>query len=195
MQETVLEVFERHNSIKELRKTGCVPGVLYGEGYEKGVPVAFDEAELKRIIKQHGANAKILVDFNGNRTLAFIKDLQRDNLTRKIIHSDIQVASQNHKIRMKLPIQFVGNIELEHRNLFLQVYRNHVEISGEANIIPEYITVNVSGMKLHETIKTKDLILTEGLKVYDEPDEVFATIIEMKGFEATEADITPEPKL
>ena len=70
MKETILEAFERVDVPKELRKTGCIPGVLYGEGYEKGVPVAFEESELTRIIKLHGANAKIFVDFNGNKKLS-----------------------------------------------------------------------------------------------------------------------------
>lgn len=54
MQETIFEAFERVDEPKVLRKTGCVPGVLYGEGYEKGVPVAFEEANYFKLDNENG---------------------------------------------------------------------------------------------------------------------------------------------
>jgi large subunit ribosomal protein L25 len=195
MQETILEAFERVDGPKVLRRTGYVPGVLYGEGYEKGVPVAFQEANLMQIVNTHGTNAKVWVDFSGSKKLGFIKDLQRDSITRKIIHSDIQVASQNHKVRMKLPIIFHGSGELERRRLVLQVYSNHVDISGEAEAIPEAVVVNVGNMLLHDSIKVKDLKLDSRIKVYDGIDEIYATVLEIKGYnENNEINLISEVK-
>lgn len=193
MEETILEAYERFEEPKVLRKTGSIPGVLYGEGYEKGVPVAFDEANLIKIINSHGPNARILVDFNGSRKLAFIKDLQRHSMTRKIIHSDVQVTSQNHKVRLKLPIIFNGTSELDRRRLVLQVYNNHVDIYGEAGVLPEVLNINVGNMSLHDSIKVKDLKIDSRIKIYDDIDEIYATIIEMKGFsENSEINLTSD---
>ena len=182
MHENILEAFERIEGPKELRKTGCVPGVLYGEGYEKGIPVAFEESELTKIINLHGANAKVIVDFNGNQKLGFIKELQRNNLTKKIIHSDVFVTSQDHKIRMKLPVLFNGISELERRNLILQINSNHMDISGEASVLPEFTTVNVGSMQAHDAVKIKDIKLDNRIKVYDVDELILATVVEAKGF-------------
>jgi large subunit ribosomal protein L25 len=96
---------------------------------------------------------------------------------------------------MKLPIIFSGTSGLERRRLVLQVYSNHVEISGEAEAIPEAVVVNVGNMLLHDSIKVKDLKLDSRIKVYDGIDEIYATVLEIKGYnENNEINLISEVK-
>jgi len=195
MSEFVLKAFERVEKPNVLRKSGFIPGVLYGEGHEKGISVKFEESNLNKLVHAHGPNAKVWIELNGNRHFGFIKELQKNSLSGKFTHTDIHMLSQNDDIRIKLPIVFIGMSELERKNLLLQIYSSKIDASGKAGLLPEHVTLNIENLKLGDTIKIKDLNLNIGIKVHDPVNEIYAIVIEIKGaIPDTKADAPSEGK-
>jgi large subunit ribosomal protein L25 len=195
MSEFILKATDRVDNPTLLRKSGFIPGVLYGEGFEKGIPVKFEEPSFIKLVHIHGPSAKVWIEFNGNRHFGFIKEIQRNCVSGKIIHSDIHMLSQNDDIRIKLPIIFTGVSELEHKSLLLQIQMSKIDVSGKAGILPEHITLNVEHMKLGDTVKAKDLNLSDAIKVHDPANEIYAVVTEMKGAMPEEkAEATQEVK-
>jgi len=178
MAESVLKVLERADSERPnlLRKAGFIPAVLNGEGYERGIPVKVEELNLNRIVHAHGANAKVWIDYNGNRLFGFLKELQRNCLNERITHSDIHILSQNDDIRVKLPIIFDGASDLEHKNLALQIHSHLIDITGKAGLLPEHVTVKVDGLELGDTVKVNDFKLNDAFKVHDPANTVYAVV-------------------
>ncbi|MBZ4647133.1 MAG: ribosomal protein [Clostridia bacterium] len=180
MSETFIRAIERTEKPKKARRDGFAPGVIYGEGYENGLPVKFEMLKLKRILKKQGQNTKIWIKIGEQTKYGVIKDIQRDPITGDIVHIDIQTISQNDDVKLKLPIVFTGRNKLEERKLLLQVLIPEIEVLGKASELPEFITIDVSGKKSGEKITVNDIRMTEQIRVLSDTKDVLAIVIEPK---------------
>lgn len=177
MDGTVLKAIERTEKSKKVRKSGFVPGVVYGGTLKTSTPVKFDAVAVKRLVSQHGHSAKIFVEFNNDKKLGFIKEIQRDVLNGSIEHIDMQLVSQDEIVRVKIPIAFEGVHKIEMKKLILQINKDEIEASGKAEILPESVVVDVSGKEAGDNITIKDIPLDHQIKVHDDPGEIYAVVV------------------
>ena len=178
MEETILNAVVRTMDPKQCRVAGFTPGVLYGDSITNAISVQFESGDLKRIIASHGARAKVWVNLGEDKKFGFIKELQRDPVTLKLIHTDIFIVSQDHEVKMLIPIDFEGRENLD--NVMLQVQKPEIEVMGKAVLMPDSVTVDVSNLVLGDTITAKSFTLDQQIKVTDSEDEVYATITTIK---------------
>jgi len=178
MEQTILNAVDRTMHPKQCRAAGFTPGVLYGDSVTNAVTVQFEAAELKKIIARHGANAKVFVNYGGDKKFGFIKEVQRDPMTLQLLHTDVYLVSQDHEVKMQIPINFEGRDSLD--NVMLQVQKNEVDVIGKAVLMPESVTVDVSTMVLGDTITAKNFNLDKQIQITDSEDEVYATITTIK---------------
>ncbi len=192
MQESILAVKKRTEKPKILRKKGILPGVLYGDKFEAGLPVEFDRTDFKKIVSKHGSSAKLSVELDGTKKLGIIKDIQKDPINQEIIHVDLFMVSETGDLRMKIPVIFTGVNVLERNEWVLQTYNSRIDISGKPSLIPESITIDVSEKQLRDSIKISDLNLAEGIRIHNDPEEILASVTEVK-FKAEEVvEVTEE---
>ena len=92
------------NNAKKLRRAGKVPGILYGKSLNDFM-FEVGELELCREISKNGEHGVLDFDLNGCAHKALIKDVQRDPVSHKIIHLDLEELEQNQKIVSSVPIQ------------------------------------------------------------------------------------------
>ena len=190
MEETIyLNAVERTLKPSQCRKTGFTPGVLYGESLTNAITVQFETAELKKVIAAHGWNAKVWVNFGGNKKFGFIKEVQRHPVTATVIHIDVFLVSQDHEVSMQIPLNFEGRDNLN--NVLLQVYKSEIEVLGKIALMPESVVVDVSTMVLGDTITSKNFNLDEQLKITEGEDEVYGIIIPLREL-AEEPEIVVE---
>jgi len=198
MEETILDALERTIEPKRCREAGFTPGVLYGDSVTNAISVQFETAVMKKVLATHGANAKVWVNYAGNKKFGFVKEVQRHPVTAKLIHVDVFLVSQDHEIKMQIPINFEGRDSLV--NVMLQVQKSEIEVLGKAALMPDSVTVDVSTMVLGDTITSKNFVLDAQIKITDSEDEVYATITTIKELEevpetvvvATETEEEPE---
>lgn len=174
---TVLDAMERKPG--KFREAGFVPGVIYGDNITGASPVKFDAAVLRKVIVTHGANAKVDVDYNNSVKSGFIKEVQRNAISKQITHVDIQIVSPDHEIKMQIPILYENEEILSERNLQVQVYRNTIGVSGTMDMMPDAVRVDVSGMKLDDTVAVGDMGLNPQLKITDNEDTVYGAIVNL----------------
>jgi len=189
MNEIILEASER--AAGKFREVGSIPGTLYGDGIESSLPVKFDEKILNRLIASHGNSAKVWVNINNSKKYGFIKEVQRKHLTRALSHIDIQIVSRDHEIKIKVPITFLGDDVLRTKQLQLQVYKSEVTVTGKMAEMPEMVEVDVSEMKLGDSITIDNLGLNKLLKVEND-DASFGTIINLRVVAAEEPEAVVE---
>lgn len=174
MEETILTAVERTMEPKQCRAAGFTPGVLYGDSVTNAISVQFETAELKKVIAAHGWNAKVWVDFGGNRKFGFIKEVQRDSVTSRVIHIDVFLVSQDHEVTLQIPIIFEGRDNLD--NVLLQIYKSEIEVTGKAILMPESLVVDVSGMVLGDTIISENFKLDKQLTLTENENEIYGII-------------------
>lgn len=176
MEQIVLDVTQRVKKTKKFREEGFIPGVIYGGNSEKSEAIKIQEASLKKILSKHGMNAKLGIQFGDEKKFGFIKEIQRQPVTNKIVHVDLQFVSKDQDVKLQIPIVFKGEEELRARQFQLNVNKQEAEVLGKIDLMPEVIHVDVSQKNAGDTITFKDLNLNENIKTHDKIDEVYASV-------------------
>lgn len=180
MEEIILNAFERTTGTKRFRENGFIPGVIYGDTVKNSEPVKFEEVPLKRVLEKHGSNAKMWIQYGKDKKYGFIKEIQRHPVSDKIIHVDVQLVSKKHEIKLQLPIIFKGEDKLTSKVLQLQIHKPEIDVSGRMDLMPDAVTVDVSGKELGDTVTVNDFNLDKQIKVNDMEGEIYATVAKLK---------------
>ncbi len=185
MQRVTLEVEVRRQTGKgaarKLRQAGRVPGVLYGRGIEP-VPVAVDARALEGVL-QAAAGANILLevvlrdDGQVRNELAMLQDLQRDVLSRRVIHVDLHRVSLTERVHARVPVVLRGEAPGVREGGILEVLRHEVEVSGLPTDLPEHLELDVSNLGLGHSLHVRDLRIPEGVNLLTPADETLVTVL------------------
>ncbi|MBY6276346.1 50S ribosomal protein L25 [Symbiobacterium thermophilum] len=158
---------------RRLRRTGFVPGVIYGPGVES-LAVAVRATQLERLVDRHGRGHLINVQVEGeaNPRQVVIKDLQRDILTGQVIHVDFMQVDIHQTITLTVPIVVVGEDLMKRRGLVVTHELDEVEIECRPTDIPDAITLDISGVTEPGPVTVADLLVPPGVEVLEDPDTV-----------------------
>ncbi|HZH23842.1 MAG TPA: 50S ribosomal protein L25 [Solirubrobacteraceae bacterium] len=170
-------VADGSRSARRLRRTGQVPGIIYGG---TGGPVLFavDGRILRNTLARSGAILEVAVD-GGDTAPVLVKDLQRHPVRGHAVHLDLL------RVDMKVAIQTHVTLELTGADQAPGVIEGGVLSQGavEINIealpgdIPDALHFDVSGMEMNDTVTLAQLTAPPGVTLLDDPDEtVLATV-------------------
>ena len=171
---------------KRIRDKGFVPGVLYGHK-EAVVPVTLPKKELSTHLS-HGAHLFDLA-LDGKTEKVLVKEVQYDHLGMEVIHVDFARVSLDEKVEVTVPIELKGTPKGEEEGGVLQQMLNELEVECLVTDIPDSITVNVSEMKVDDSIHISDLKLPPGVRALQDPEVIVAAV---KVIEEEAAAPTPE---
>ena len=188
MKEIILEATDRIKQPGKFKEEGFVPGVLYGDGVDKATSVKFNTIALKKILSSHGSNAKVWINHNNSKKFGFVKEVQKDAVSEKIIHIDVQMVSKDHEIKLQLPIFYRGEEELKNRQLVMQTYKSEIGVFGKMALMPDTIYVDVSDKKLGDTITVSNFNLDSMLEINEKDDLIFGIVVYAKNQGVIEAE-------
>ena len=179
-EHTALDVLTRpiegSRSTRRLRRTGLVPGVVYGGGDE---PVAF--AVNARVLRSALAHAGSVLDLavdGGTATPVIVKDVQNHPVRGEAIHVDLLRVDMSQPIHSTAVLDLVGADEspgVSEGGVLNQETRE-LNIAALPGDIPDSITFDVSGMEMNATVMLEVLKAPEGVTLLDDTDVVIATI-------------------
>lgn len=179
-----------HGAKKE-RREGKVPGVVYGK---KIGNLMFDisNGELEKELSVVGEYGVVNFELEGNSGMAIIKEVQKDPVSHKIIHLDLEEVANDVKIESEVPIKFIGKELLGTRGLVLQAQKDLVKVSCIPEKLPTSIEIDVSNAEAGTVYSFGDLKFEDGVSVVDDLTSVFAAITEeqeaIKDEDASEED-------
>jgi large subunit ribosomal protein L25 len=186
----LLTVVRREEKGRKTRKQGFIPAVIYGGGI-KGEPIKFDEGNFVKIINKRGERARIKILFDGSEKFCIIRDVNRDVMTKKVQHVDIQIVQEGEMVKWEIPIKFVGKENLASKRLVFEVELDKVDVTGEVEDIPEAIEFNVGKANKDEVITIADLNLPSEIKSIKSLDTVLGSIkfVQQKQEDNVEAEV------
>lgn len=176
---------ETGKKVKNLRKKGALPAVLYGPKI-KNQSIEIDQKEFEKVFKETGENTLVSLELQGSSTsakattdkkekyLVLIHDLVRDALTSSPLHVDLYQPSLEEKMEADIPLVLQGE-SLAVKDLGGTLIKNISEIKVKAlpQNLPKEIIVDISGLKTFEDhILIKDLKLPENVDILRNPDEI-----------------------
>ncbi|GBD09920.1 General stress protein CTC [Candidatus Thermoflexus japonica] len=164
--------------VKALRRQGWIPAVLYGRHIQP-MAIQVEGKELQRVLAQaRGGTRLITLHVDGQTHLALIREVQREPIRREILHVDFQAVEMTEKIRVEVPVVFVGASPAVERGEGILVHGlTHVEIECLPKDLIEAITVDLSRLdRVDAAIHVRDLQVPPGITVVSDPDELIALV-------------------
>jgi len=148
------------SATRKLRAAGKIPAVVYGSGISP-TAIVVESLGLAKILRG-GANA--LVDLKGAKAIegkpVLVKEIQRDPLSRLVVHCDLYAVNLTARLDVEIPIHFVGiprGVALD--GGVLEPLLRTLEVSCMPLAIPESIAVDVSNLGIGDAIHVRDLVL------------------------------------
>ena len=152
---------------RRLRITGRTPGIVYG-GTGEPMPIELDHNALWHAIKKEAFHASILdMELNGNTSKVLLRDLQMHPFKQLILHADFQRVDATTMLHMKVPLHFSGEdvspaVKLD--ACLINHVANELEIACLPANLPEFIAVDLSGLKKGSSLHVNDVPLPAGVK-------------------------------
>jgi len=164
--------------VRRLRREGDVPAILYG-GDKENVSIAINHDILFHSLeKEEFHSAIIIINTDGNKEQAILRDVVRHPHKSSILHADFQRIDNKKVLTMSLPIHFIGEDEcvgVKTSGGILSHLMTEVEISCLPKDLPESLQLDVSELDLNESLHLSDIKLPEGVDIttllYDENNE------------------------
>ena len=149
-----------------LRAKGLVPAVCYGRFEKQPLMVAIDpEALVKAIATPHKFNTVIKLEVSGSepRTVLF-KDYEKDPVDGHILHVDFLEVRMDQDVVVNVPVVLTGKpVGVTDGGILQQVSRT-LPVICKPGQIPEKIEVDVSNLKIAESIHISDIKPPEGVR-------------------------------
>jgi large subunit ribosomal protein L25 len=187
---------EGSRAARRLRRSGRVPGVVYGGGTES-VGFDADARELRHALAGAGAVLDLSVD--GSRaTPVVLKEAQRDPVRGETIHVDLLRVRLDEAIHAIVPLELTGIEEspgVKEGGVLEQITRE-LNVEALPTAIPESIVHAVGEMQIGETILLSAVIAPEGVTLLDVSEEtVVATLSPPRLQAETAEEIEAETEL
>jgi len=191
-QRTELEISRREvmgKAVKRLRKVGIIPANIFGHN-EASMAIQIDAVAFERLRRSHGSRSVLTLRMPGTKSTqtALIRHVQREPQTGKIIHVDFFRVSLSERIRVKVPLHFIGEAPaVKTENGVLLHLLDAIEIECVARDIPEYLEVDVSGLtEIDAILHASDVKLPANFTLITDPEEGIVKVA------ATRAEVAEE---
>jgi large subunit ribosomal protein L25 len=180
---------------RRLRRSGRVPGVLYGGG---GDAVGFDvdARDLRLALAGSGAVLDLSVD-GAKATPVVLKEAQRDPVRGQTVHVDLLRVRLDEAIHAVVPLELEGVDDapgVKEGGILEQIVRE-LNVEALPTAIPEAIVHAVGEMQIGETIGLDEVAMPDGVVLLDEVEEVVVATLSPPRLQAEAEELEAETEL
>ncbi|MCU0650987.1 MAG: 50S ribosomal protein L25 [Candidatus Omnitrophica bacterium] len=204
MEELLLEAQIRQeigkNKSKALRHKGEIPAVVYSSG-KQSLAIKISRGDLLKLIHQHQIeNAIITLKVKDEKKQSgrpcMIKEMQHDPVKGDILHVDLNEISLTKALKVNVPVVTKGEapgIKADGGSLSLILWE--IEVECLPTDIPKNIEVEISNLKIGDTIHIKDIKFPAKVKVLNDPEAIVLTVAEPMKEEVAVPEGEAQPEL
>lgn len=210
MEEIFLDVELREElgrgKVKDLRDKGFIPAVIYGEG-KHSQAIKVSHRQLLQLLHQHRLenaviNLKVKDDKKEKAHSCLIKEVQYGPVKGDIVHVDFNEISLTKVIKVNVPVVAKGEpAGVKQEGGSLEHIMWEVEVECLPTDIPKEIAVDVSAMKIGDSIHIKEINFPPKVKVLNDPDATVLSVAapikveEVVAPAAVEGEVPQEPEV
>ncbi len=177
---------------RRLRITGRTPGIVYGGAVEP-LQIEIDHNALWHALKKEAFHSTVLdMELDGKDNKVLLRDVQMHPFKQLILHIDFQRVDATTKLHMKVPLHFSGDenspaVKVE------GCIANHVVTEIEVLCLPadlpEFIAVDLSGLKKGSSLHLADVVLPKGVTAVERGNRnpVLVSVVAVAGAEVPAA--------
>jgi len=165
-----------------LRRQGITPAHLFGHSIESQ-PLQCDTDELKKIVTHAGTTRLVSLKVEGEKESknVFVREIQRDTLSRQLLHVDFYQVKKGEKMTMDVPIVLVGEAPaMKGKGRIMSRGITVLRIECMPEKVPPQIEVDISGLEdIDQAIHVKNIVLDPDIIVRDDPELMVAKVSEI----------------
>ena len=165
-------------AIKRLRRQGLVPGVVYGGGNGDTTVFSVEALALRKVLVD--GSALIDLEVAGKTLPVIVKDQQLHPVRDEVMHIDLLEVRLDEKIQTVVGVHIEGVEEAPgvKEGGVLEHVTHQLNIEALPTAIPDYVSVDVSGMEIAGTLSLSEVTAPEGVTFLDDLEEtVIATVV------------------
>ena len=151
---------------RRLRITGRTPGIVYG-GSAEALQIEINHNELWHALKKEAFHATVLdMEINGVVSKVLLRDVQMHPFKQLILHIDFQRVDATTKLHMKVPLHYSGDENspaVKTDNCVANHVVTEIEVLCLPTDLPEFIAVDLSGLKKNASLHLADITLPKGV--------------------------------
>ncbi|HEV3319427.1 MAG TPA: 50S ribosomal protein L25 [Solirubrobacteraceae bacterium] len=167
---------EGSRAARRLRRSGRVPGVVYGGG---GDSVSFDADARELRLALAGSGAVLDLSVDGEKaTPVVLKETHRDPVRGETVHVDLLRVRLDEAIQAVVPLELTGVEDapgVKEGGVLEQITRE-LNVQALPTAIPESVSHDIGEMQIGETIVLTALAAPEDVTLLDDPETVLATL-------------------
>ncbi|MEI6476704.1 MAG: 50S ribosomal protein L25/general stress protein Ctc [Actinomycetes bacterium] len=148
---------------RRARRDGMVPAVIYGHG-EKPAHISLPAKELGTALKTSNVLLDIVVD--GKTELTLPKSIVRDAIKGTLEHVDLVIVRRGEKVIVAVPVHTSGDYD---REGILEHVNNTIEVETEATSIPNFLTLDLTGLVAGSSLYAENVVLPAGVTLVSDP--------------------------
>jgi large subunit ribosomal protein L25 len=189
-----IEVQKRSEGSKPraLRRAGLIPAVLYGHSGTESVSLTINVKTAERLLKEADINNTLIdlsipeISWSGQTLL---REVQSHPWKGYTYHLSFFAVAAHGALEVEVPIHFVGeSIGVKQDGGIIDILKNQLQVKCLPDSIPESINIDISGLKVGDSLHVSDLALPAGVVAADEPGITIAIVLQPRGgAEAKEA--------
>jgi len=151
--------------LNALRKSGNVPGIIYG-GENENEKISLSKKEVKNLInKENFLSNVISIKLDEKEQKVLPREITFDTISDEPTHIDFLRILKGSKIILEIPVRFINN-ELSpglKRGGVLNIVRRKVELKCPTENIPTELVVDLEGLEIGTSIKISSIKLPENV--------------------------------
>lgn len=169
---------------KRLRREGKIPIIIYGHGEETDHAMV-SRKELKSYLHEHKEEIMTLGTGRGKNVV--IKEVQYDPVTGEPIHIDFMHIHKGEKLKLSIPLILDGTSAGVKEGGILEQWVREIEIECLPKDIPDEVRIDVSKLKIGDSLHIENLFIGEGVTILLPPEEAIVTVMPPRREEVTAA--------
>jgi large subunit ribosomal protein L25 len=177
---------------RRLRNVGKTPGIVYG-GTGQPQLIELDHNALWHALKKEVFHSSILeMELGGNTAKVLLRDVQYHPFKQQVQHIDFQRVDANTKLHMKVPVHYKNAeesqaVKVEH--CLVNPVMTELDVSCLPADLPEFIEIDLSGLKKGTSLHLNDVTLPKGVKAitHGKPNPVLVSVVTPAAEESAEA--------
>ena len=159
---------EGKSANSNLRRSGYIPGVLYG-GKDEPKKISIMEKDIVKATEIVGFTTQILqISMDGKDVDVVVKEIQRHPATSRVLHADFMRVDPDSKITLVVPIRTLNDescIGVKVNGGQVNHLINDIEISCLASNLPEQLEIDVQEMDIGDSVSLSEIKLPEGVEI------------------------------
>jgi large subunit ribosomal protein L25 len=161
--------------VKQLRRAGRIPGIVYGPAIRETVPVTVERRSFDRFYNATGHSTLFTLRWDGGQQAVFIREVQLDPVRHDSLHIDFFAPRLDQPVRAVVPV-VLHHLSGDAEGVLTQL-RTDVELESLPALMPHQIDADLSGLlAVGDALHVSDLPLPEGVTAVTAEDDLIAQL-------------------